>query len=116
RLLESCSLGLRLIEPVGYLHMAQLERHARLIATDSGGVQKEAFFYRVPCVTFREQTEWVELVKLGWNRLVPPTNAAVVRNGVLEGLTHMNRRDPPADLFGGGKAAGRIVASLRAAA
>jgi UDP-GlcNAc3NAcA epimerase len=113
-LLEAYSRRLRLCAPVGYLDMVALEKNARLIATDSGGVQKEAFFYRVPCVTLRDETEWVELVELGWNRLLPPCDAGAVQHGILAALAESGRAEPPAGLYGGGRAAARIVEHLQA--
>jgi len=68
----------RVIEPVGYLDMLSLVKNARMVLTDSGGVQKEAFFFGVPCVTLRTETEWTELVDAGWNRVVGTDSARIV--------------------------------------
>ena len=95
-LVDSGELGryatrLHLIDPVGYLDMLMLEKNAALIATDSGGIQKEAFFYKIPCVTLRDQTEWVELVDFGWNLIVPPISS----NAVADGLGALPRHHRP---------------------
>lgn len=106
------SRHLQLIEPVGYLDMVMLEKNARLIATDSGGVQKEAFFYQVPCITLREETEWVELVKVGWNRLVSPLKVQDVIESIQAGLAFWAVGQYPAGLYGEGNAAQRIARVL----
>jgi len=111
-LLDALPAGLKLIEPVSYFNMLALERDARVIATDSGGVQKEAFFHRVPCVTLRTETEWVELVETGWNRLAPPADAASVA-AAIHAAAALNRAALPwPDAYGDGDAAGRIAARL----
>jgi len=99
----------RLIEPVGYLDMARLAGAARLILTDSGGLQKEAYWLGVPCVTLRNETEWVETVKAGWNVLAGARMDAIVT--AVRDLRPPTRR--PA-LYGEGLAAERIVGLILA--
>lgn len=103
---EPGTSNLIMIEPVGYLDMLMLEQNARLILTDSGGMQKEAYFYGVPCITLRPETEWVETVEAGWNVVVGADRARIVE--AVRSFT------PPAvrpHLYEEG-AAGRIVKVL----
>jgi UDP-GlcNAc3NAcA epimerase len=109
--LEALAQAVILVEPLGYLDMVQMEKYAALIATDSGGVQKEAFFHRVPCVTLRDETEWIELVEAGWNRLAPPVDAASVLADLRASLGTAGREIAP---YGTGDAAARIVRQLAA--
>ena len=101
--------NVQLIDPVGYLDMVMLEQSALLIATDSGGVQKEAFFYRVPCVTLREETEWTELLESGWNRLATPDSSEKIL-GAMESA--INTQGNPLSVYGDGAAAERIASQL----
>jgi UDP-GlcNAc3NAcA epimerase len=112
-MLSKVSRKIFLMDPVGYLDMVKLQKNAQLIATDSGGVQKEAFFYRVPCVTLREETEWVELVELGWNRVVPPVSGEAVAREVGAGLEF--RPGKEANPYGDGHAAEKIISILLSA-
>lgn len=98
--------GLKVLEPVGYLDMVQLIRGASWVVTDSGGLQKEAFFHRVPCVTLRRETEWVELVEMGWNHLVCPEGVHQLMDLLL---SRVSPTDPVQELYGGGKASKLIV-------
>src|SRR5690606_16530164 len=98
----------RTVPPVGYLDMVALESRAAVIATDSGGVQKEAFFYRVPCVTLRDETEWTELVELGWNRLASPAGSGLTET-ILQAVGVEGKEAQP---YGDGRSATAIAEIL----
>ena len=90
-----------LVEPLPYLDMVRLEQSAKVILTDSGGVQKEAFFYGVPCVTMRDETEWVETVHAGWNTLTGADTDAIIQAFLASETQHRTTITP----YGEGKAA-----------
>jgi UDP-N-acetylglucosamine 2-epimerase len=105
---DTIATNIRLVEPLSYLDMLRLLAGARRVLTDSGGVQKEAYILQVPCITLRENTEWVETVEDGWN---------VLTGADAEKIVAMARRPAPeasqrADCFGDGRSAERIAGLL----
>ena len=99
--------NVRVIEPVGYYDMMMLEENARIIATDSGGVQREAYFMKKPCITLRDETEWTETVHVGWNKLVGVDVDMI--------LHEWKTFAPPVEqplIFGDGKAGEKIAHQL----
>jgi UDP-GlcNAc3NAcA epimerase len=99
---------IKIIEPVSYLDMLQLEQQARLILTDSGGVQKEAYWMKVPCITLRDETEWIETVEAGWNIL-----AGADRDKIVESAKTSRKPSKQHPTYGDGKAGEKIVDILR---
>jgi UDP-N-acetylglucosamine 2-epimerase len=98
---------LTFLDPVGYFDIIALEKSARVILTDSGGMQKEAYWLKVPCITMRDETEWVETVETGWNILTGADRDRIV--------TAVRSFKPPAEhppLYGGGHAAEKILSIL----
>ena len=92
------------VEPVSYLDMLKLEDNAKKILTDSGGIQKEAYFLKTPCITLRDNTEWVETIKNGWNIIVGNDKHKIIR--ALSKRTPINY---DSKIFGNGKASDKIV-------
>jgi UDP-GlcNAc3NAcA epimerase len=109
--LQQHLLHITVIEPVPFFDMVALEQAARIILTDSGGVQKEAFFYGVPCITMRDETEWVETVDSGANHL-----AGANRDRIEEAARHFIapkiRIDAETHVYGSGKAASAVLSHL----
>ena len=109
-LYDSLRSSVTLIKPLGFLDFIKLMNHAKMILTDSGGVQKEAYILKVPCVTLRENTEWTETIKDGWNVLVGSNKDRIVEivNEFMPSVQeHRNR-------FGDGSASNRIAATINA--
>ncbi|HEX7892060.1 MAG TPA: UDP-N-acetylglucosamine 2-epimerase (non-hydrolyzing) [Ramlibacter sp.] len=98
----------QVVEPLSFMDMVRLEQSARVVVTDSGGVQKEAFFYQVPCVTMRDETEWTETVDLGWNRLVGADRQRIVA-AVREAKRPSGAQARP---YGDGQASRAIIEQL----
>jgi UDP-GlcNAc3NAcA epimerase len=98
--------NIRLIEPVSFLDMVMLETNAKMIFTDSGGIQKEAYFHQVPCVTLRDETEWVETVDAGWNQIVGADTESVLK------AISLNLPKNNIDEYGCGRSASDIVQAI----
>jgi UDP-GlcNAc3NAcA epimerase len=107
-LLENIPENVRVTEPLGYLDMIRLMANAEKILTDSGGIQKEAYVLGVPCITLRENTEWVETVEAGWNVLV-----GAEREKIADAILRFAPEIPGRALYGSGDAGRRIVEALR---
>jgi UDP-N-acetylglucosamine 2-epimerase len=107
RLTEALPARIRVVDPVGYIDMLALESAAAVIATDSGGVQKEAYFLGNPCVTLRDSTEWTETVDAGWNVLVGADSKKIA-----DAMRTFRPEGKRPDLFGDGHAAEKIAALL----
>ena len=110
QLMSNLQQHIDIIEPLGFLDMLALEQKARCIITDSGGVQKEAYFNQIPCITLRNETEWVELVDTGWNQLCSPDQPFSLLQRVFE-LEHQ-ANNKSGLLYGNGHASEKILEAI----
>lgn len=99
--------------PLSFLEMILLEKKSSIIVTDSGGVQKEAYIHSTPCVTVRKETEWIELVELGWNVLADPENPQSILSAIDSQLKLENNTFPHPPIYGDGFASDEIISSIK---
>jgi UDP-GlcNAc3NAcA epimerase len=104
------SKSITIIDPVGYLEMVYLIKNSKLVMTDSGGLQKEAFFFKKPCITLRDETEWVELIENGFNILVRANKEKILES--YKNYASLFNQNYSLDLYGGGKASSIIIQEL----
>ena len=107
--------GFHIIEPISYKTMISFLIGSKLVVTDSGGLQKEAYFARTPCVTVRDETEWLETLSNGWNRLAPPSNSDCIISSIRDALNIDVNKTDYVEFYGDGHASEKIVAYLRKA-
>lgn len=107
--LENLLSDITVFEPIGFLDMVALEINAKCIITDSGGIQKEAYFHKVPCITLRAETEWQETVSHGWNYLIPPTGITKLQN-YIDKLMQSEKSE--IEDYGDGQASKKIVEAI----
>ena len=108
-LFEIINTHVKFIKPQGYINMINLEKNSLLIATDSGGMQKEAYYFKVPCITIRKETEWIELVNSKWNVLCPPSS----KKNILKNLRSVSKQKTnKVNLYGTGNSSEKIVLEI----
>ena len=110
-LMSDVPQNLIISEPISYIEIITLESNAKLIITDSGGLQKEAYFFKVPCIIPRDETEWTELVEIGWNKVVGTAKENLV-NSVSSALNEDFPNRQWINFYGNGSASEKIVRVL----
>jgi UDP-GlcNAc3NAcA epimerase len=108
---QGIKTSFQILDPVGYFDMIQLIRHSHLVMTDSGGLQKEAYFYAKYCITVRDQTEWTELVENGYNFLTGANKEKII--SVCSKLMNQKPVDFSIPLYGDGKASVKIADAVK---